>query len=101
MKKIKHALKLSLPAGNATPTPPVSTTLGLVGVNMTQFCCDFNSLTFGLSGNLEIGVLVYDDLSYNIVTKKELEKYQQTEFIESMGFLYKNEHQENKSSISR
>ena len=101
MKNVKHMFILSIPAGNAVPRPPISTTLGTAGVNMTQFCKDFNSLTNGLNGILEVGVMVYDDLSYDIVSKKELQKYQQSQLVESLGFLYKPEHQEEQSTKLR
>jgi large subunit ribosomal protein L11 len=51
-KKIKTTLKLQLPAGQANPAPPVGTALGPHGVNIQEFCKQFNDATKTLAGDI-------------------------------------------------
>ena len=68
-KKIKTQLKLQLPAGKATPAPPVGTALGPHGVNIAQFVKEFNDRTAG--GDMIIPVLltVFEDRSFSFILK--------------------------------
>lgn len=75
MKEVKYTLKLKLPAKNATPAPPVGTTLGPTNINITKFCDDFNNWSKDLQGEIEFVVLVYNDLSYDILSKEEFNQY--------------------------
>ena len=90
MKNIKYALSLNLPAGRATPKPPVSTILGPTNINIIKFCDDFNNITKDEKGTVNIGVLVYDDLSYNILSEEEFKEYQRNEYNKALSFLYRN-----------
>ena len=70
MKKITGYVKLQLPAGKANPAPPVGPALGAQGVNIMQFCKEFNAKT-AKDGDLVIPVVitVYSDRSFTFVTK--------------------------------
>jgi large subunit ribosomal protein L11 len=70
MKKIVGQIKLQIPAGKATPAPPVGPALGQAGVNIMDFCKAFNAKT-GKDEGLIIPVVitVYADRSYTFITK--------------------------------
>jgi large subunit ribosomal protein L11 len=70
MKKIIGQIKLQIPAGKATPAPPVGPALGQHGVNIMDFCKAFNAKT-GKDEGLIIPVVitVYQDRSYSFITK--------------------------------
>ncbi len=70
MKKIKKVLKLQLPAGAATPAPPVGPALGAEGINLGQFINQFNQMTASQKGSiLPVVVNVYEDRSFDIRIK--------------------------------
>jgi large subunit ribosomal protein L11 len=69
-KKINALIKLALPAGKATPAPPVGPALGQHGVNIAAFCKEYNAKTgdrIGLIVPVEISV--YEDRSYTFILK--------------------------------
>lgn len=69
-KAITRVIKLQIPAGKATPAPPVGTVLGPAGVNMQQFCTDFNDKTREFMGDIiPVEISVYDDRSFTFVLK--------------------------------
>src|SRR3989441_12814361 len=70
MKKVVGQIKLQIPAGKATPAPPVGPALGQAGVNIMDFCKAFNAKT-GKDEGLIIPVVitVYADRSYTFITK--------------------------------
>jgi large subunit ribosomal protein L11 len=70
MKKVQALIKLQVPAGKANPSPPVGPALGQHGVNIMQFCKEFNARTQG-QGDLIIPVVitVFSDRSFTFVTK--------------------------------
>lgn len=69
-KEIKSTLKLQVPAGQASPSPPVGPALGQHGVNIMEFCKAFNSQTQGQEGTIIPVVLsVYADRSFTFITK--------------------------------
>ena len=70
MKKVTGLIKLQLPAGKANPSPPVGPALGQHGVNIMQFCKDFNAKTAS-QGDMIIPVVitVYADRSFSFVMK--------------------------------
>ena len=70
-KKISGYIKLQIPAGQATPSPPVGPALGQHGVNIPQFCKAFNAATSKLEPGLTTPVVitVYADRSFSFVTK--------------------------------
>jgi len=70
-KKVTGQVKLQIPAGKATPAPPVGTALGPQGVNIMEFCKAFNARTQGLEAGLPTPVIitVYSDRSFTFETK--------------------------------
>src|SRR6185295_1902886 len=69
-KKIQAMVKLQIAAGKATPAPPVGTALGPHGVNIMDFCKNFNSRTAKDEGLIiPVVVTVYADRSYTFITK--------------------------------
>lgn len=69
-KKILSYIKLQVPAGKANPAPPIGTALGPQGVNIMEFCKQFNAKTNNL-GDVKIPVVitVYADRSFTFITK--------------------------------
>jgi large subunit ribosomal protein L11 len=69
-KKIIGQIKLQIPAGQATPAPPVGPALGQAGVNIMDFCKAFNARTQADQGTITpVVVTVYSDRSYTFITK--------------------------------
>lgn len=68
-KKIKDIVKLVIKAGDAKPVPPVGSTLGPKGINLMQFCKDFNAKTATMSGSVPCVVTIYDDRSFEFELK--------------------------------
>ena len=69
-KKVAGQIKLQIPAGQATPAPPVGPALGQAGVNIMDFCKAFNARTQSEAGMIiPVVITVYADRSYTFVTK--------------------------------
>ena len=70
-KKIEGYIKLEIPAGKANPSPPVGPALGQRGVNIMQFCKEFNAATQGgeVGVPTPVVITVYSDRSFSFVTK--------------------------------
>jgi len=69
-KKVAGTIKLQIPAGNATPAPPVGPALGQHGVNIMEFCKTFNTRTQGQQGLIiPVVISVYADRSFTFITK--------------------------------
>src|SRR6266700_492671 len=69
-KKVQAMVKLQIAAGKATPAPPVGTALGPQGVNIMDFCKNFNAKTAKDEGLIiPVVVTVYSDRSYSFITK--------------------------------
>ena len=69
-KKVQALVKLQIAAGKATPAPPVGTALGPQGVNIMDFCKNFNAKTAKDEGLIiPVVVTVYADRSYSFITK--------------------------------
>jgi large subunit ribosomal protein L11 len=69
MKKVIGEVKLLVPAGKATPSPPVGPALGQRGVNIMEFCKGFNAQTSKMEGILPVIVTVYTDRSFSFIIK--------------------------------
>lgn len=69
-KKITKVVKVTAPAGKATPAPPLGPTLGQAGVNIGDFTKKFNEATKGMMGDMvPVVITVYEDRSYDFVLK--------------------------------
>lgn len=69
-KKITKKIKVQVPAGKATPAPPLGPALGQAGVNIGEFVTKFNDLTRGQMGDIvPVVVTVYEDRTFTFVTK--------------------------------
>jgi large subunit ribosomal protein L11 len=69
-KKVQAVVKLQIAAGKATPAPPVGTALGPHGLNIMDFCKNFNAKTANQDGLIiPVLVTVYSDRSYTFITK--------------------------------
>ena len=70
MAVLKKQLKLQIPAGKATPTPPVGPALGQAGINIGEFITKFNAATSKMMGDIiPVIIRVYDDRSFDFVLK--------------------------------
>ncbi|MFC4565207.1 50S ribosomal protein L11 [Nocardiopsis mangrovi] len=69
-KKIAALVKVQLPAGQATPAPPVGTALGPHGVNIMDFCKQYNAATEAQRGSvIPVEITIYEDRSFSFITK--------------------------------
>ena len=69
-KKVTGQVKLQIPAGQATPSPPVGPALGQAGVNIMDFCKAFNATTQGQEGMIiPVVISVFEDKSFTFITK--------------------------------
>lgn len=69
-KKVDGIVKLQIPAGNATPAPPVGPALGQKGINIMEFCKQFNAKTADQAGMIiPVVITVYQDRSFTFITK--------------------------------
>ncbi len=69
-KKVKAVITLQLPAGKATPAPPVGPALGQHGINIVGFCKEYNARTSSMIGNIvPAQITVYTDGSFTFITK--------------------------------
>ncbi|MBX5452822.1 MAG: 50S ribosomal protein L11 [Acidobacteriia bacterium] len=76
-KKIVGYIKLQIPAGKANPSPPVGPALGQRGLNIMQFCKEFNAATQNLEPGMPIPVVItaYADRTFSFVTKTPPNSY--------------------------
>lgn len=96
-KKVKTILKIQLPAGGATPAPPVGPALGQHGVNIMAFCKEYNERTANQTGSIiPAEITIYEDRSFTFITKTPpvadllkkaigLEKGSETAKLKSVG----------------
>ena len=69
-KKITGYLKLQVPAGSATPSPPIGPALGQHGVNIMEFCKAYNAATEAQRGNvIPVEITIYEDRTFTFITK--------------------------------
>ena len=69
-KEVARKVKLQIPAGKATPAPPVGTVLGPAGINLQEFCTKFNDSTRDKMGDvLPVEISIYDDRTFDFVIK--------------------------------
>ena len=69
-KQVVKKIKLQIPAGKATPAPPVGTVLGPAGINLQEFCTKFNEATREKGGDvLPVEISIYEDRTFDFVLK--------------------------------
>ena len=69
-KNVVKKIKLQIPAGKATPAPPVGTVLGPAGINLQEFCTKFNDATRDKMGDvLPVVITIYEDRTFDFVLK--------------------------------
>ena len=68
-KKVTGFVKLQIPAGKATPAPPVGTALGPQGINIMAFCKEFNARTQGQDTIFPVEITIYGDKSFTFILK--------------------------------
>ena len=69
-KEVTKKITLQIPAGKATPAPPVGTVLGPAGINLQEFCTKFNDSTRDKMGDIvPVVITIYDDWSFDFVLK--------------------------------
>ena len=69
-KNVTKMIKLQIPAGVATPAPPVGTVLGPAGINLQEFCTKYNDATKDKRGDiLPVEITVYEDRTFDFVIK--------------------------------
>src|SRR5215210_6897619 len=68
--RVAQLLKLQIPAGQATPAPPVGPALGQAGINIMEFCKQYNAATQQQTGTVvPVEITVYEDRSFTFITK--------------------------------
>ena len=69
-KKVTKVVKIQIPAGKATPAPPVGTIFGPLGINLQEFCTKFNDASRDKMGDiLPVEITIYEDRSFDLVLK--------------------------------
>ena len=69
-RKVAAVVKIQIPAGKATPAPPVGTALGPHGVAIMDFCKQYNAATESQRGNvIPVEITIYEDRSFSFITK--------------------------------
>lgn len=97
-KKIQAVVKLQIKAGQATPAPPVGTALGQHGVNIMEFCRQYNEATQAFTGQvIPAELTIYEDRSFTFVTKQP----PAAELIKQAAGLEKGSAEPNKNKVAR
>src|ERR687892_587831 len=69
-RRVSQVLKLQIAAGQATPAPPVGPALGQAGINIMEFCKQYNAATQQQTGTIvPVEITVYEDRSFSFITK--------------------------------
>src|SRR5947208_4627 len=97
-KKVLAMVKLQIKAGQATPAPPVGTALGQHGVNIMEFCRQYNEATQAQMGQvIPVEMTIYEDRSFSFVTKQP----PAAELIKSAAALEKGSGEPNRHKVAR
>ena len=97
-KKIKAIIKLQIPAGQATPAPPVGPVLAQHGLNIKEFCDKFNELTKKQIGfKIPVEVTIFEDRTYEMKIKQPLT----SELLKKAAGIEKGSAQGNKSKVGK
>jgi large subunit ribosomal protein L11 len=97
-KKIKAIVKLQIPAGQATPAPPVGPALAQHGLNISEFCQKFNEQTRDKQGfKIPVEITVYEDRSYEFALKQP----PASELLKKAAGIEKGSGQPNKVKVAK
>jgi len=97
-KKVLALVKLQIPAGQATPAPPVGTALGQHGVNIMDFCRQYNEATQQDSGQIiPVDLTIYEDRTFSFVTKRP----PAAELIKQAAGIEKGSGEPNREKVAR
>jgi len=97
-KKVLAVVKLQIRAGQATPAPPVGTALGQHGVNIMEFCRQYNEATQQYNGQvIPVEMTIYEDRSFSFVTKQP----PAAELIKQAAGLEKGSGEPNREKVGR
>ena len=97
-KKVLALVKLQIKAGQATPAPPVGTALGQHGVNIMEFCRQYNEATQAYAGQvIPVDLTIYEDRSFSFVTKQP----PAAELIKQAAGLEKGSGEPNRMKVAR
>ena len=97
-KKVAAVVKLQIRAGQATPAPPVGTALGQHGVNIMDFCRQYNEATQAQMGQvIPVEMTIYDDRSFSFITKQP----PAAELIKQAAGIEKGSGEPNRNKVAR
>jgi large subunit ribosomal protein L11 len=97
-KKVLAVVKLQIRAGQATPAPPVGTALGQHGVNIMDFCRQYNEATQAQAGQvIPVEMTIYEDRSFDFVTKQP----PASELIRQAAGIEKGSGEPNREKVAR
>jgi large subunit ribosomal protein L11 len=97
-KKVAAVVKLEIKAGAATPAPPVGTALGQHGVNIMEFCRQYNEATQAFAGQvIPVEMTIYEDRSFSFITKQP----PAAELIKSAAGVEKGSGEPNRQKVAR
>src|SRR5438034_7002380 len=97
-KKITAIVKLQIRAGQATPAPPVGTALGQHGVNIMEFCRQYNEATQTQMGQvIPVELTIYEDRSFSFITKQP----PASELIKQAAGIEKGSGEPNREKVAR
>jgi large subunit ribosomal protein L11 len=98
MKKIKTIVKIQIPAGQATPAPPVGPALAPQGINIKEFCDRFNQATKNQAGwTIPVRVIIYEDRTFDL----EIKKPPVAEFLKKAAGIEKGSGEPNKKKVGK
>ena len=97
-KKVTAVVKLQIKAGQATPAPPVGTALGQHGVNIMEFCRQYNEATQSQMGQvIPVHLTIYEDRTFSFITKQP----PAAELLKSAAGLEKGSGEPNRNKVAR
>lgn len=97
-KKIKAIVKLQIPAGQATPAPPVGPALAPQGLNLGEFCQKFNDLTKNQTGwVIPVEITIFDDRTYEL----KLKQPPASELLKKAAAIEKGSGEPNKAKVGK
>lgn len=98
-KKVSAVVKIQIPAGQATPAPPVGTALGPHAVNIMQFCQAFNQETSGRGAGeiVPVVITIYEDRTFSFVTKTPPAAY----LLKKAAGIEKGSSEPNRAKVAR